>query len=101
MPRGPERLLVLGGFHVAKLVRYYFYNLLQVSLTRQIFFLHQGPVAQSLSGISGSFNCYHLFMVKGGFFTRLRFKENKFGIYNFTGPQFCRKTHLFGSIKSD
>ena len=32
------------------------------------------------------------FAVKGGFFTRLRFKEKKNVIYNLTGSQFCGKS---------
>ena len=39
----------------------------------------------SQSWISGNFNCY-LITVKGGFFTRLSFKEKKFVIYNIIGP---------------
>ena len=37
------------------------------------------------------FNCY-VFTVKGGFFTKLRFKEKKFVIYNLIGPQFCKSS---------
>ena len=44
----------------------------------------------SYSWISGHLNC-HLVTVKGGFFTRLRFKEKKCVIYNLTGAQFCGK----------
>lgn len=43
------------------------------------------PVVQSPK------NCY-LFTVKGEFFTRLRFKEKIFAIYNLIGSQFCDKT---------
>lgn len=39
-------------------------------------------------GLAKEFNCY-LFTVKGGFLTRLRFKDTKFVIYNLLGPQFC------------
>lgn len=40
-----------------------------------------------LSGINGNFN-YYLFIVKGGFFTRVRFKEKIFVIYDLIAPQF-------------
>ena len=44
-------------------------------------------------GLVKNFNCY-LFNVKGGLFTRLRLKENKFVICNLTGPQFCGKPYF-------
>ena len=59
---------------------------------------NQAPVAQSLIKlirISGNFNCY-LFIIKRGFFTRLRFKEKKVVIYNVIGPQFCGKPSCSG-----
>ena len=42
-------------------------------------------------GLMKNFNCY-LFTAKGGFFTRLSFKEKEFVIYNLSGPQFCSKS---------
>ena len=50
----------------------------------------------SQSWISGNFNCY-LFTVKGGFLTRLKFKEEKFVIYNPTGSQFCGEPSFSGA----
>ena len=53
---------------------------------------HLGPVGQSpIKLIIGNFNGY-LFTVKEEFFTRLRFKEKKFVIYNLIELQFCAKS---------
>ena len=58
--------------------------------TLQIRDLHADD-QDSNSWISGNFNCY-LFTVKEEFFTRLRFKEKKFVIYNLIEGQFCAKS---------
>ena len=47
------------------------------------------------SWISGNFNCY-LFPTESGFFTRLKFTEKKFLIYNLIGPQLCSKSSFSG-----
>ena len=52
-------------------------------------------------GLGKNFRCYLIFTVKGGFFTRLRFKEKKFAFYNRIGPQFCGKTLLKQEINSN
>ena len=57
-------------------------------------FTPQGPFVQSPIKLILDFN--YLFKVKGGLFTRLRFKENKFVIYNPIGPQFCGKPAFSG-----
>ena len=46
-------------------------------------------------GLVKKFN-YYLITVKGGFFTRLWFKEKKFVIYNLIDPQFCGKPSFSG-----
>ena len=53
----------------------------------------------SKSWISGNFN--YLFTVKGGFFSRLRFKKKKCVIYNLIRPQFCGKSSFNGKINSN
>ena len=48
------------------------------------------PIKLFLDNLVRNFNCYS-FTIKGGFFTRLRFKEKKFVIHNLIGPQLCGK----------
>ena len=52
---------------------------------------NQAPLVQSLIKLILDYwktFYYYLFTVKGGFFTRLRFKGKNFAIYNLVGPHF-------------
>ena len=79
-----------------KQIKYFFLLIVSRSQLNQILSRAQlVKVRFCLSEIKGNFNCY-LFIVKGGFFTRVRFKEKKFVIYDLIGPQFWGKPSFGG-----